>query len=66
MKGTLLRTPEKPIHTHIALAILDVSRYLHHDVEHNTPELMLYASGAILVLVIGLKIVSTIPKSDRH
>ena len=66
VKGSRLGTREIPIHTPIALAIVAVARYLVVDVEHITPELMLYASGAILVLVIGLKIVSTIPKSDRH
>ena len=66
VKGARLGTRELPIHTPVALAIVAVARYLVVDIEHITPTLMLYASGAILVLVIGLKIVSTIPQRDRN
>ncbi len=66
VKDSHLGTRDIPIHTPIALAIVAVARYMMVDLEHISPTLMLYASGAILVLVIGLKVVSTIPKKERQ
>ncbi len=58
VKGSALGTREIPIRTPVALAIVAVARYIVVDVEHMTPTFMLMTSGAILVLVCALWVLS--------
>lgn len=57
VKGAALGTREIPIHTPIALAIVAVARYIVVDVEHISPNYMLFTSASILVLVLALWLV---------
>lgn len=61
VKGAAFGTHEIPIHTPIALAIVAVARYIVVDVEHISPNYMLFTSLSILVLVLALWLVRRTP-----
>lgn len=65
VKGAALGTREIPIHTPIALAIVAVARYIVVDVEHISPNYMLFTSSSILVLVLALWLVRKAPNSTN-
>ena len=65
VKGAALGTREIPIHTPIALAIVAVARYIVVDVEHISPNYMLFTSSSILVLVLALWLVRKAPNNDN-
>ena len=60
-----LGTREIPIHTPIALAIVAVARYIVVDVEHISPNYMLFTSSSILVLVLALWLVRKAPTNNN-
>ena len=65
VKGAALGTREIPIHTPIALAIVAVARYIVVDVEHISPNYMLFTSASILVLVLALWLVRKAPSGAK-
>ena len=65
VKGAALGTREIPIHTPIALAIVAVARYIVVDVEHISPNYMLFTSSSILVLVLALWLVRKAPTNNN-
>ena len=65
VKGAALGTREIPIHTPIALAIVAVARYIVVDVEHISPNYMLFTSSSILVLVLALWLIRKAPNNTN-